>query len=1210
MDSDQVAHLLELEDKLSNIRAQINSKLDNQKHIAIILSAVEENIKDHATNDTSKNLVNYLVSFMSLLDQAMDSTTHEIKDLQLATSATYLLDIIFHYCPKKLLRAQFAEVLTKIAPCITDEKAEAPIIRSGVGCLEALLIAQDTQAWNNTHDLTITPKRGLQGLLELSLDHRPKIRKRACEAISNILLNPPVAPTPEHVASSLISDFAIKYLSNVLNEFSTLSNKKLKNQTIKDEYNGKIIRCLKLINTIVSTKQWPTSQIEKLCDLLLEITKSTEQFLVSSSFECFESLFKSMGESTGLAEDKFLKVLNTIFQLKPSSSDIHLAGSWIAVVVKGVTTYSLHEPFKCVAKLPDIFKIMSHYLQSETMEISFSASQGLIAILSSSVNDNVLLSPPQVTEDQYNLVNDVITELSDIFSDFLSIRYSHCSKEILNILTVAFNKLKSRSNPALLKPLRIVDKWRINEENYLELRGEVETVIGAAIEFMGPEIVLQVLPLNLDNFGNDTSRPGRAWLLPILRDHIKHAKLATFIGQFIPLIKLYESKYEKLPSDSVQLRIFQTVVDQIWSTLPHFCDVPTDLKESFTDEFASDLCSLLYSNVELRSTIINALKNLVESNLSYAESDNADLLPMETFPREESLKNIEYLSTTKVMNVLAVLFNVYTQTPANSRGYILETIESYLKITKEEDMTKTFNNVCALLKTSMDEKQANLTSTLLDIIIVMVKYLSTSAYGTLFNIFGQTINSTDTAVQKRSYKIISRLSETSDEAKMMISSHITDIENIILSNSESVQTSARSGRLVAIKTVVDLLPNDHLGFIARIVAEIILATKDVNERTRDTAFETLLSMGKRMQQGGIIKLGDQDVQENNANIAEFFKIISVGLIGESQHMVSSTVTAYACLMFEFKDLLSEDVIMEIYDTIELYLTSNSREIAKSAIGFTKVCVLGLPEPLMKPKVPELIPKLLRWSHEHTGHFKAKVKHILERLIRRFGYEYIEANFPEDDMRLLANIRKTRNRNKRRGEGNEEINPMASDKSSKASKFMSAFDEAVYDSADENSGSDDESSGGQRKREQFIVEKTGENPLDLLDSQTLAHISSTRPKKFNKKDQKRRLQSDDSFAFDAEGKLIVKGQKGKASVEDDDPLKEVTSGINAYLEAVQNGPTRGQRNKLRFKKKNNGGDDGFSDNEDNTLPKSKPMTKNKIGKNFKKSNQKFKSRRRL
>ncbi|GAA26960.1 K7_Rrp12ap, partial [Saccharomyces cerevisiae Kyokai no. 7] len=267
MDQDKVAFLLELEDKLAKIRSQVNSKLENQKHIAIILTAVEENIAGQATNDVSKNIVNYIISFMSLLDQAVDPSTHEIKDIQLASSSTYLLDLIFHYSPKVLLRSKFSEILTKIAPCITAEKANAPLIRAAIGCLESLLIAQDAQAWNNTYDLNVTPKRGLQGILELSLDVRPKVRKRALDAVHAVLLNPPVAPTAEHVAAVFVADFCDKQLAGILNDLSNLSNKQLKAQKTKEDINTSVMRSLRLITSVVSTGQWPSSQIEPLCDV-------------------------------------------------------------------------------------------------------------------------------------------------------------------------------------------------------------------------------------------------------------------------------------------------------------------------------------------------------------------------------------------------------------------------------------------------------------------------------------------------------------------------------------------------------------------------------------------------------------------------------------------------------------------------------------------------------------------------------------------------------------------------------------------------------------------------------------------------------------------------------------------------------------------------------------------------------------------------------
>lgn len=1210
-----MSKLLELEDKLAKIRAQSSSKLDNQKHIAIILAAVEENINDQ--DATSKNIVNYLISLMSLLDQTIDPETASIKDLQLATSTIYLLDIVFHYTPKKMLRSRFAEILTKVAPCITDERSSALLIRSALGCLESLLIAQDTQSWNNTQNLKVTPKRGLDGLLELSLDPRPKIRKRAQDAISNILKNPPPGPTAEHVASPSIAEFSINALVSVLEEAATISNKKLRAMGGSNELNSKIIHVLKLLSNIVSTNQWPTAHVEKLCDLLLEVCKTSDQFLVANSFNCFEVLFQSMAESSvssGLAENKFMKALDVIFSLKPSQNDAHLAGAWIAVVAKGITTYAIHDPLKCFVKLPEVFKTLSFYLSSELPDIYYSAAQCLITIITGAVKSEVLLYPPSVSQEHYETVDEVIQELSEIFVDLLSIKYTHCAKAVLNILSATFKKLRYRANPDFIRTLEIVGSWRTDEQNFLDLRNEAEKVIGAAVGAIGVDAVLGCLPLNLIN--PSPSKPGRAWLLPILRDSITNSTLNTFFKEFFPLIKYFESKFDTLGKESVQLKVFQTVVDQIWSLLPPFCDLPTDVNTAFSDDVASELSGLLYSQIELRTIICHALKSLVESNLKFAANSSTDLLLLQHFPIEKSSESLEYLST-KSSNMLAVLFNVYTQTTPNARGYILETIDSYLKITKKEDLAHTFDNVCGLLNNALqEEKKKNnneMSATLLDLVISMVKYVPSSSYGALFAIFNSIVNLDNALLQKRAYRIIHKLSEI-EEGSDAISSYISDIENVMLKSASSVHTSSKPARLAAIRTLIELLPSDQLGFIVQIVAEVILCTKDVNEKSRETAFEILIQMANKMNNpNGVVKLStipnyDPNTPDQKASVGEFFKIIAAGLIGESQHMVSATITAYSCLVFEFKNEVDVDTLLEIYDTIELYLTSNSREIVKSAIGFTKVCCLGLNDELMKPKVPALLPKLLRWSHEHTGHFKAKVKHIIERLIRRFGYEYIESIFPQEDLRLLANIRKSRNRSvRKRAEGEEEV-PAPAAPSTKSSRFMSALDEALYSSEEESDNEEDKNAKGDRRKKgskQFIVESK-ENPLDLLDSETLAHISSTRPKSL--KSERKRIVDDEMFSFDGEGKLVVKNNKQKRGNEED-PLESITSGVNAYLDAVKQGPVKGQKNRLKFKKGSRAGNgDEFSDEESEArLPKSKPIEKGRIGK---KANGRFKNKRRF
>jgi ribosomal RNA-processing protein 12 len=1157
-----------------------------------VLSAVEENLNGQ-NGGTSP--VAYLVSFLALLDQSIDSKSDEILDQNLATSSAYFLDLILPFVVKPLLKQKFPEILTKLAQIITNSKAEAPIIKSAIGSLETLLIAQDLNSWSNT-TFAINPRRGFGGLLEFSLDPRPKVRKRAQEAVHNILANPPPGPSLEHVASVSAAEFSINSIVELL------SSKP--NQKANKEHSAKVIHILQLIASITSANTWPSAKIEQLCDILLEISKTNDQYLVSSAFNGFEGLFNSMTDE--IDSDKFVKVLNIIFDLKPSVNDSNLAGAWVAVIAKGVSSYSKVEPLKALQKLPEILKILQPFFASESSDIYISASQCVISIFTESVPDNYLLLPTKengLTGEIYEEVDEVISQITDILAELLTVKYRQATKEILELLTVAFDKFRSRGNPDFLKLLEIVGQWRTNEE--FEFKLEAESVIASAITELGPEVVLNTLPLNL----LDPSKTGRAWLLPLLRDNVRSARLGYFVQDIIPLIDQFSKKIESLDRNSVHFKIFQTIVDQCWSLLPHFADLPSDLQESFTDEFAQQLAQLLYSNPELRVNICHALRLLVESNLAFANGAlSDDKLLSQEFDIKVAESNIEYLST-KSANLLAVLFNVFSQTNPDSRGFVLETIDAYLSISKPEDLEKTFNQVSVLLKNAFDEEskqqQANgkpskgpkLSVTMLDLVVSMAKYVPESSYNALFTIFNQTISLPDPLLQKRSYRIITKLIETPTGNQALIS-FVSEIERVLVEATQTVHLSARASRLTAFKTILQILPNDHLFFIPTILSEIILCTKDNNEKTRELSYSILIEMGNKMAEGGIIQNSkipgfDTEMADSEASLTEYFTMVSAGLAGGAQHMISATITAISCLVFEFKDVIDPELLSEITTTVELFLTSNSKEIVRSTIGFVKIAAVSLPDEIVIPNLRNLLEHLLRWSHEHTGHFKSKVKHIVERLIRRFGFDVIEQNFPEEDKKLLTNIRKTKARAKRRAAEDD-----AEEGKAQARVKGNSYEDVLYDSEDEEDEEDEEEENhrgkGKKKSSQYILE-SGNEPLDLLDRQAISHISSTRP---NARSSNNRRINASEFEKSADGKFIFNDKFEDA----EDPLKAITSGINAYVEAVKSGPVRGQKNKFKFKRGRDAYDEGAEGTEDHDelkKPRFQPSNKSRVGKPGKK-----------
>lgn len=168
-------------------------------------------------------------------------------------------------------------------------------------------------------------------------------------------------------------------------------------------------------------------------------------------------------------------------------------------------------------------------------------------------------------------------------------------------------------------------------------------------------------------------------------------------------------------------------------------------------------------------------------------------------------------------------------------------------------------------------------------------------------------------------------------------------------------------------------------------------------------------------------------------------MVAGGLAGATPHMISATVTAISRLVFEFKgldlacfaytlfadvlrraDTISSQMQTEIFTTLLVFLSSSNREIVKSTLGYVKLAVHTLPADLLRPYLNNLVPALLAWSHDHKNHFKAKVRHIFERMIRRFGWNDVyQAAGEEQASKVLVNIKKRKERAKRRRAREEE-----------------------------------------------------------------------------------------------------------------------------------------------------------------------------------------------
>lgn len=490
------------------------------------------------------------------------------------------------------------------------------------------------------------------------------------------------------------------------------------------------------------------------------------------------------------------------------------------------------------------------------------------------------------------------------------------------------------------------------------------------------------------------------------------------------------------------------------------------------------------------------------------------------------------------------------------------------------------------------------THTLMDLIITLSLYLPRSIFPTLFALAAKILpQAADPQLQKKAYKLLPRIA-ASPTGILALQDRNSELQALFLNSASTASSPCRRDRLDAIAVVVEHLSPLSLQFIPSILSEVVISAKEVNEKARTAAFDLLVLMGRKMQEGGTIAQNQiphmpPDAPNVEASLEEFFTMVSAGLVGSTPHMVSASITALTRILYEFHAQLSSAVVEDLVSTMDLFLTSANREIVRSVLGFIKVAIISLPEAIVKPRLETLVRGLMSWSREHKAHFRAKVKHIFERMIRRFGFDLVERYCPTDDKKFINNIRKTKERRKRKkdaGDDNDEDenNPPTRRKN----KFESEYDNAIYGSEDSSDDDGSEADSGNRHTREggtnvFIVEDSDE-PLDLLDRKALGHISTSRPvsSKGPPKTRKRNK-------VDIDGKLVfgednAEGDDDNAMTLDPDPGKDgdggdisLEAGINAYVDAIRgrDAVKRGRGGRLKFSNKRETGREAQDDGEE-------------------------------
>ncbi|KAJ9588968.1 hypothetical protein L9F63_017728 [Diploptera punctata] len=1031
------------------------------KEMLALLAAVTEVIKSNGGKETS---VEYLGALMTVLEGCESEES--------LSAALQLLGMVIKNVPVSVLRLKYAEMSKNFIEFLGkfSESDNTSILRSLIGCLSVLLRAQEAVLWSSSSTL-----QAFDSILAYTVHTKPKVRKAAQHAVcailkgSNFMLGDDVLeyhPGAVHVAKYLIQQIE--------------SSKSLGGSTTT-------LHILSLLKEILGT--FPKPQLKSACESILKIMTLGNLLVTSCGMQALYGLFVSRPPASRLSPQLNAQLISALYDYQPSPSDTQPTIAWLTVMQDAYINLGKSDLGLCVANLMKLFSTVMQLLLSDKSEVMNTATLTLQAVTEDCI---ALACSPMV----YNSYRVTLAKIFGVVEAGLTYQYHSSWHNVLHIIATWYriggDTCKDFMSTSLKNLGELRDSYKFSNVN------EVEFAVGQAIRSMGPETVLSAIPLEIT--GEEINYEfKRSWLLPILKQNISSDKLEFFIKYFLPIATICRKKIAILSSknDGIGSHSYDLLQSQIWSLLPCFCNNPQDLKSSFK-LIAKILGTALGEYKELRLDTLSALRRLITSSL---DAKN-----------EENINEISRFAK----NYLPILFNLYTTKAKGTdeegqRLAAYETIKVYLKVTDAGHCHDLFDR--AVQKLDEENIDAHTKESIFDLLRALLPYEDTSRIGQLFSCCETRLSNTKNHhEQKKAYRILEELcANDSEECKKFVNENLMNLEKLLIDSLSTSAAPCKGPRLRCLIHLIKKLDNTNMDILKQIIPEAILCCKDINERCRTAAFNLLVEIGKLM-------LADSDKSQEDI-IREYLRLLMAGLAG-SPTLITATILALARAVHEYKDIMPFDLVQLVLENVCLLMTTSTREIVSSSLSFVKMFLTTFSYDEVVQEISTIVKSLTGMTEDCKRHFRVPTRNLLDRLVRKFGYDVISSMVPKSDestQKRLNNLRKIqarKNKLRSREEKDESDEDMF-----KIQSHPKSIEEVLAESEESDVEDEEIKSKKIKKKSKTWIEENVDDIIDFTDTTVVKKITATNPGIQNNPIMEKKKKSSE-FKIAADGRLII------------------------------------------------------------------------------------------
>lgn len=924
-----------------------------------------------------------------------------------------------------------------------------------------------------------------QGLLSFTVHIKPKVRKAAQHGVCSVLKGSEImfgekAPA-HHPAAIPTAKFCIQEIekSGGSKEATTL------------------LHMLTLLKDLLPC--FPEGLVKSCSETLLRVMTLNHVLVSACAMQAFHSLFHAKPSPGTLPAELNAQIIKALYDYVPSENDLQPLLAWLKVMEKAhINLVRLHQNLG-LGHLPRFFGTAMTCLLSPHSQVVTVAAQCLQEILRECVAPH-MADIGSVTSSASGPAQ-YIAKMFRAVEEGLTYKFHAAWSSVLQLLCVFFEACGRQAHPVMRKCLQSLCDLRLSP--HFPHTAALDHAVGAAVATMGPQVVLEAVPLEIDGSEETLDFP-RSWLLPVIRDHVRETRLGFFTTYFLPLATTLKNKALDLAQagSTVESKIYDTLQWQIWTLLPGFCTKPTDVATSFKG-LARTLGTAISERPDLRVTVCQALRTLITKGCE-AEADRAEV-------------------SRFAKNFLPILFNLYGQpvaagdTPAPRRA-VLETIKTYLTITEAQLVNGFLEKASEKV---LDPASSDFTRlSVLDLVVALAPHADEAAISKLYSTIRPYLESKSHGIQKKAYRVLEEVcASPQGPGARFVQNHLDELKKTLLDSLRSTSSPAKRPRLKCLIHIVKKLSAEHEEFISALVPEVILCTKEVSVGARKNAFVLLVEMGH-----AFLRFGPSQEEA----LQRYLVLIYPGLVG-AVTMVSCSILALTHLLFEFKGLMGTSTVEQLLENVCLLLASRTRDVVKSALGFIKVAVVVMDVVHLAKHVQLVMGAIGKLSDDMRRHFRMKLRNLFTKFIRKFGFELVKKLLPEEYHKVLVNIRKAEARAKKHRALNQAAVEEEEEEEEPVQGKGDSIEEILADSEDEDDEEERARSKEQRRlarqrSQAWLKEGGGDEPLNFLDPKVAQRVLATQP------GPGRGQKKDHGFKVSADGRLIIREE------EDDDTAK--------------------------------------------------------------------------